>query len=63
MLRLLATGEERGLIHPEARETARGMTAGKAERALAAIADGRRTLETTANKQLMFEHLLFSVAG
>ena len=63
VLRLLATGEERGLIHPEARETARGMTAGKAERALAAIADGRRTLETTANKQLMFEHLLFSVAG
>lgn len=63
VLRFQATGEERGLIHPEAREIARGTTAERAEKALAAIADARRTLETTANKQLMFEYLLFSVAG
>ncbi|HPQ80696.1 MAG TPA: AAA family ATPase [bacterium] len=60
-LRVAATGELSRTIHPE---VARFRTDGhRAEKALAEIDFARRTLDTTANKQLMFEDLLFSLAS
>lgn len=61
-LRFCLAGEIGGLIHPEATIAAAAISAPGALRALEQIENTRRALETAANKQLMFEHLLFSLA-
>lgn len=60
-LRLAATGDDSRVAHPEAIAAAATMGQARAERALSEIDSARRTLDTTANKQLMFENLLFSL--
>lgn len=63
VLRLSATGDPSPLIHPEAAQALPTIPSARAERGLSAIEAASRTAETTANKQLMFEHLLFSLTG
>lgn len=63
LLRLQATGDTSALIHPEAMGALPRTSHARAERALSEIEAARRSLETSANKQLMFETLLFSLAG
>ncbi|MFH0799317.1 MAG: DNA polymerase III subunit delta' [Pseudomonadota bacterium] len=62
-LRYRTTGDNSSLIHPDAARAAELMPIQRAERAISEIAAARRTLETTANKQLMFEHLLFTLTS
>ena len=62
-LRIAAAGGEVSAAHPEAFEMAPRIGAARASRALSDIDSARRSFDTTANKQLMFENLLFSLTS
>ncbi len=63
VLRCQCTGDENGLIHPEAARAAALLPPERVLGCLAEIGRARAAAESAANKQLMFEQLLFSVAG
>lgn len=63
VLRCQCTGEESGLIHPEAARSAALLPPERVIGCLAKIGQARSAAESAANKQLMFEQLLFTVAG
>ncbi len=63
LLRTHATGTRGALIHPEAHDAASAWTERQAQGAFEAVERARRASSTTANKQLMFEELLFTLAG
>lgn len=63
LLRFNTTGDDSALIHREAAELAADFSPSRAERCLAEIARARQLSDTTANKQLMFEQLLFSLTS
>lgn len=61
ILCIQALGESVEVVNDNAVEMAKKIGPRKAERAVSEIQAARRTLETTANKQLMFENLLFNL--
>ncbi len=63
VLRYHVVGDAGALAHAEAAAAAAGIGPRRAERCLAEIARARAALEGRANKQLMFEHLLFTLAA
>lgn len=63
ILRYQAEGQTTVLINVNAVKAAGRIGAKTAEGALSTIAISRRALETTVNKQLMFENLLFTLTG
>lgn len=60
-LRLLAVGKTNKTIHPETTRIAQRITTDGALKAISFIENARRLVDTTTNKQLMFENLLFSL--
>ncbi|MFA4874830.1 MAG: DNA polymerase III subunit delta' [bacterium] len=62
VLRFQATHEKDDVIHPEAAGPAGSCTTEHAIRCLAEIDSTRLAAETSANKQLMFEQLLFTLS-
>lgn len=62
-LKFLSTGANDRMIHANAAGPDCTISAGKAEAAIREIAAARRALDTTANKQLLFEHLLFTLTA
>ncbi len=62
LLRVQAVGGESELIHPEAAAMALSCPAEHALRCLSEIDATRLAAETSANKQLMFEQLLFTLS-
>jgi len=63
LLKFKATGNPSDLIHPEAAKAAIGTRTPLILSNLASISRARLAAETSANKQLMFEQLLFSLAA
>ncbi|MFH1829993.1 MAG: DNA polymerase III subunit delta' [Pseudomonadota bacterium] len=63
ILRYQATKKEAELIHPEAASLANGLAASRLFQNLASITVARLAADTAANKQLMFEQLLFSLTN
>jgi DNA polymerase-3 subunit delta' len=63
LLKFKATGRSDDLIHPEAAEKAQNTDTHRILKNLASIGGARLAAETSANKQLMFEQLLFSLAA
>ncbi len=63
VLRCQSTGEICPATHPEAAATAGVESPSRVEANLQEIARTRASLEINANKQLMFEHLLFSLTA
>jgi DNA polymerase-3 subunit delta' len=63
LIKFKATGREGDLVHPEAARRAATITTPRILENLASINGARLAAETSANKQLMFEQLLFSLAS
>jgi DNA polymerase-3 subunit delta' len=63
LLKVRATGRADDLIHPEAAQKAGLLDTPRILRNLANIGRARIAAETSANKQLMFEQLLFSLTA
>ncbi len=63
VLRYQATGKEADLIHPEAASQEKTQGASRLVQNLASISTARLAADTSANKQLMFEQLLFSLTS
>jgi len=63
ILRCQATGEANTVIHPETIDASLKVPLCRTERNISEITMARTGLDYNANKQLMFEHLLFSLTG
>lgn len=63
VLRYQATGKESELIHPEAASYKEPQRISRLIQNLASISTARLAADTSANKQLMFEQLLFSLTS
>lgn len=63
MLYYQTTGNADGLAHPEAAEAASRIHPSRAMHHLVEIAKVRAAADGNANKQLMFEHLLFTLTA
>lgn len=63
IIRFQVTGYEKDLIHPEAAHGSSCITQKRAWDALFQVSEARRAMDTTANKQLMFENLLFTLTS
>ena len=61
LLRFQTTGNASASIHPEAIKLASHIVPSRMDKAISEIAHARFSLEANANKQLMFENLLFSL--
>lgn len=62
-LRYRATGDASAIIHPQAIKFSEKIQNHAAEKNLEEIAKARASVESNANKQLMFEQLLFTLAS
>lgn len=63
IIRFQVTGSKNDLIHPEVVASSSGITQKRAWDALLQVSYARRAMDTTANKQLMFEDLLFTLTS
>lgn len=63
LFRFFSTQDKSKLIYPETGTASIRTSPSQVERALSEIALARRAIDTTANKQLMFEDLLFTLTA